>query len=477
MLSPIEKLFSYVRGEPDYPQMEKYLRDQSLNLSHIDDKKTLIEAAAVLAREDFSKWKIVKLIAQHHKADPLDRDRYMFALYYALQQRPKYLNDTEKYAELLACIKAILDAEPMINSKWDNKGNSLRLAVQNNDKEAVALLLQYGADPSIKDLKYSVIDLVLVTGQYDYLHMFLMNKPINSEHLLFDVVYKRTSTKHTPENMFLLYDCIVMLLKAGSNSKQSKSSGDTPLHMAIRANDMEVAILLLQYGANPKIENKKKEIPMTLNPVCFSRAMNYVDCTAQFPKLLKLLMLGMEDQGSSFSLFSTDIIKCLINVLTIAMSHNAPNSLEVTFDLTKFDTARVKVKAIREDKVLAAELNRQELVSLTNAKKLVQDRLGFSLENPGFFERGFFSRKPQLTQQLLIEFSKASTKAELDTAVSDFSQRVTAQHADVREGKTIQLLTKYHFMASQTYNHQAITREECGSFDELEGFTNITKGS
>ncbi len=58
---------------------------------------------------------------------------------------------------------------------------------------------------------------------------------------------------------------VLALLDYGANPNlQNKLTGETPLHLAIREGNMELAILLIENGADLTIENIYQQTPMQL---------------------------------------------------------------------------------------------------------------------------------------------------------------------------------------------------------------------
>lgn len=113
----------------------------------------------------------------------------------------------------------------MINTKQKSGRTCLTRAIQSRNINAVNQLLSHGADPNF-------------------------NEP-DCEYPLF------TAFSHSIDGV------IVKLLDAGANPNIHKeSTGDTPLHLAIAAENMDMIKLLLKYNADVNAVNHKLRTPM-----------------------------------------------------------------------------------------------------------------------------------------------------------------------------------------------------------------------
>ncbi|EER10416.1 ankyrin repeat domain containing protein [Perkinsus marinus ATCC 50983] len=79
----------------------------------------------------------------------------------------------------------------------------------------------------------------------------------------------RANPQTCPSDSFLLestsLEVSLLLLDAGADVNVSRSSdGDSPLMLAIRSGDTRMVRLLLQYGANPSVRNRRNESPLIL---------------------------------------------------------------------------------------------------------------------------------------------------------------------------------------------------------------------
>lgn len=114
----------------------------------------------------------------------------------------------------------------MINGKQNSGRTCLQLAIESKNIEVVDKLLSHGADPNL-------------TGS-------------GNEYPLFTAL--RTNSMN---------EVIGKLLAAGANPNIHKeSNGDTPLHIAIANENIDMVKLLLKYNVNVNAVNHKLRTPM-----------------------------------------------------------------------------------------------------------------------------------------------------------------------------------------------------------------------
>ena len=57
---------------------------------------------------------------------------------------------------------------------------------------------------------------------------------------------------------------VELLLKSGANVNTKDSLGNTPLHLAVKENNILMVILLIEKGANIKLKNRDHEKPIDI---------------------------------------------------------------------------------------------------------------------------------------------------------------------------------------------------------------------
>ncbi len=115
-------------------------------------------------------------------------------------------------------VKKLISKGANPNTIFPFTGPLLSIAIEDNDKKMVILLLQNGADPNIKSM------VLQETPLYTAIEV---NKP----------------------------DLVKILLDAGANPNiENDFSGKTSLHYAVEANNPKIVKMLLKAGANKNIE-------------------------------------------------------------------------------------------------------------------------------------------------------------------------------------------------------------------------------
>lgn len=113
----------------------KYLLKAGASLSCLQEDKTIIELMS-----ETRQWDKVNLITRYRKTDKADTARYASALIDAVREGN------------MEVVENLLKAGAKLIWIYGSKDyDCLHLAVMNNQPEMIALLLQYGADPEIKN--------------------------------------------------------------------------------------------------------------------------------------------------------------------------------------------------------------------------------------------------------------------------------------------------------------------------------------
>lgn len=129
----------------------------------------------------------------------------------------------------------------------------LEWAIWNRQPEALAALLQAGADPAAAGMDgETVAHLAASVDDPRYLQVLIDHAaPVDQPGAragrtpLFAAVQSRRVAQ------------LELLLAAGADLQRADSMGDTPLHLAAQVNDAATALRLLQHGADPGARNRR----------------------------------------------------------------------------------------------------------------------------------------------------------------------------------------------------------------------------
>ena len=122
------------------------------------------------------------------------------------------------------------------------------------------LLLEYGADPNIRDYKGQTPLHAAAESNKPELAKLLLEYGANPNIADYE---GKTPLHIATEAKQESYELIKLLLEHGANPNWEDNKNETPLHkfVSIWRNSPEVAKLLLQYGANPNVKNYLGKIP------------------------------------------------------------------------------------------------------------------------------------------------------------------------------------------------------------------------
>lgn len=135
-------------------------------------------------------------------------------------------------------------------------------AVSKKLKDAVTLLLKFKADPNLKEFKDA-------NGTFP-LSMAVRNNDKDIVELL--LAHDADSDRKTPEDLTPLFfavldgnrEIVEALLQHKANPNAKTKSSWTPLHSAVHYGRKEIAELLLANGANPNVPNNEGKTPLDL---------------------------------------------------------------------------------------------------------------------------------------------------------------------------------------------------------------------
>lgn len=172
------------------------------------------------------------------------------------------LNRERTAAEYLLNYGAVLE------SRNKNGNTALMEAVDRGNSEIAILLLQKGADIFARNNKSETpISMSLVRG-VTTLSWFMDSSNINAQD------NEGNTSLHMAVLMEVNADVYRYLLENGAGIDNRNFAGDTPLHIAVRQEILELTTQFLQLGGNFYIENNSGETPLSL---AFDKGPDYVE--------------------------------------------------------------------------------------------------------------------------------------------------------------------------------------------------------
>ncbi|KAJ7417839.1 hypothetical protein WISP_62396 [Willisornis vidua] len=157
----------------------------------------------------------------------------------------------------VACAKVLLENGAQVNAVTIDGITPLFNACCSGSAACVNMLLEFGAKPQPGNHLASPIHEAVKRGHRDCMEILLAH----------EVDIDQEDLQHgTPLYVACMYqktDCVKKLLQLGANVNMGKRS-DTPLHAAARKSNVEVVVLLTDYGANPKCRNAEHKCALDL---------------------------------------------------------------------------------------------------------------------------------------------------------------------------------------------------------------------
>ncbi|KAI1385138.1 ankyrin repeat-containing domain protein [Hypoxylon trugodes] len=190
----------------------------------------------------------------------------------------------------------------------DNRNiTPLHLAVEESFRDALIMLLKYGADPNLAAGPESETPFIMsvIEDKFELTRILLMyggdvnHVMINGDTALMTAIIKKRTKK-----------IIDMLLQYGSDTNTKNREGHTPLFEAIQSGRLEIVTSLLDHGANPNLPGPK-------HMVLFRRLWP----AAGLPRILDLLLSRGADPKK------------------------APGIMELATSINNIDSVRVLLKA------------------------------------------------------------------------------------------------------------------------------------
>lgn len=207
-------------------------------------------------------------------------EKFKHSLLYAC-----YRNDLELVKERLQGIR-----EKALNQKMSGYGTALHLAVKHGNLDMAGLLLEAGADFTVKHAKMTPLELAYQTDNEDMITclaqadpegnhslveakgLFLVNRSNNRE-LIESILHRGAdiqaidskTSRLTPLHFMAYYEKTIgiqTLTENGANLEAKEQYGRTPLHYACQFQKLAGAKALLECGADPDPVNKDGETPL-----------------------------------------------------------------------------------------------------------------------------------------------------------------------------------------------------------------------
>ncbi|XP_005151513.2 ankyrin repeat and SOCS box protein 11 isoform X3 [Melopsittacus undulatus] len=157
----------------------------------------------------------------------------------------------------VACAKVLLENGAQVNAVTIDGITPLFNACCSGSAACVNMLLEFGAKPQFRNHLPSPIHEAVKRGHRECMEILLAHEvDIDQEDLQHGTpLYVACTYQRT--------DCVKKLLELGANVNMGKRL-DTPLHAAARKSNVEVVVLLTDYGANPKCRNAEHKCALDL---------------------------------------------------------------------------------------------------------------------------------------------------------------------------------------------------------------------
>ncbi|QUY47988.1 ankyrin repeat domain-containing protein [Serratia plymuthica] len=143
--------------------------------------------------------------------------------------------------------------EQRLNEQGDSQVTLLQWAILSQQPQSLSSLLELGADARVPGLEgNSVLHTAATVQDPQYLRLLLaQGVPVN---------LRNAVTGATPLSAAVLAgreEQLRLLLAAGADTAVSDRLGDSPLHLAAKINAPQLALMLLQAGADGKARNRQ----------------------------------------------------------------------------------------------------------------------------------------------------------------------------------------------------------------------------
>ena len=159
-------------------------------------------------------------------------------------------------------VKLLIEKGANVNAKTNIEATPLHLSVAFNNKEITEMLLDNGAEMEEKDDSSSTpFQIALINERRD------MAKLLISKGAKVHFKVKALEGQMSPLNVTLLHgwkDIAELLLLNGVNPNESDYYSNSPLHNAVKIEDMEFIELLVKYGADLSIKNDRNQTVLDL---------------------------------------------------------------------------------------------------------------------------------------------------------------------------------------------------------------------
>lgn len=157
-----------------------------------------------------------------------------------------------------SAIKLLLDHGANVNSRDSNGWSALLYASENEPPEALQLLLDHGADPTITVRGHNPLRNAAFRGLVGNLKVLLDTKAYRGPEASQEALMQATWTGHDAAVQFLI--------DQGADVNSCDQYGATPLMVAVGSEHLTTAKLLLRRGANPGMRDMKGRGPLDYAP-------------------------------------------------------------------------------------------------------------------------------------------------------------------------------------------------------------------
>ncbi|MGP1594207.1 MAG: ankyrin repeat domain-containing protein [Treponema sp.] len=155
-------------------------------------------------------------------------------------------------------LKKLIDAGCYVNERNKKGETALLLAVERNNTEQIAALIEYGADIHLEDVDKKTPFTESLAKGVDMVSAVLTEKTSMQKDAEGKTPLHIAVTLRAPKEV------IIHILGQKNTINAADKAGNTPLHTAVTNNDKEVGTLLLGYGADIFFTNKQEFSPLKI---------------------------------------------------------------------------------------------------------------------------------------------------------------------------------------------------------------------
>ncbi|RMD40775.1 hypothetical protein DV735_g4377, partial [Chaetothyriales sp. CBS 134920] len=204
-------------------------------------------------------------------------------------------------------VKTLINAGVDVNTKKDGVYTPLCSAIRDNRTELVSLLLASGADPNEPASEYPTFKCITHNRAQFLPQLVNAGADLNKPKGIIEEAIKYNNK-----------EALMFLLEQGVNPNDRSPDGHTPLTTAIRDNQVELVDLLLSHGADPGVRGQnwpicmavrqpailKKLLPKVQNPRAVKGVMEMAVAANKLESVKLLLAAGVSVEDKNGGVFS-----------------------------------------------------------------------------------------------------------------------------------------------------------------------------